>query len=141
MGPSVHHHPTMFATSHLAVPSASRHYLSHGSLNRHPACYIDATPYCRSSDSLVHCRPSVSKGVVPRFTLSTRSEEIHLRALMRSAAQRHAEVEHCSRGAALRQSDLYAAFSGRSPHKTQPHRNLAGSSIASVEHQRSENTS
>jgi hypothetical protein len=60
---------------------------------------------------------------------------------MLSAAWRHAEAEHCSRGEVSRQSGLYAAFGGRSPHKTQSHRNLAGGSIAPAEHQRPENTS
>jgi hypothetical protein len=36
---------------------------------------------------------------------------------------------------------VYAAFGSRSQHETQPHRNLAGGSIAPAEHQRPENTS
>ena len=74
----------MFAMSHFDVPRAERHHPSHDRFTDTRHATIDATQYYRSTDSLVHCRPLDVEGSGDPSAQPTRSEEIHVRAVMLS---------------------------------------------------------
>ncbi|KAH8621946.1 hypothetical protein IG631_23341 [Alternaria alternata] len=65
-------------------PRAEQHHLPRESPHRHPACHHRVLPHiCRSSDSLVYCRPTRLGSGAPSIQ-PKRSEEIRARALLLS---------------------------------------------------------
>src|SRR3954471_4841806 len=74
----------MFATSHFDEPSTERYHLSHGSLHRHPACYYRCYTILQINRQPRPLSTTCVEGSGDSPTQLTRSEEIHVRALMLS---------------------------------------------------------